>query len=45
MAKVLSMGGEGLMLKDPDCFYITKRTDRLQKVKKFDDDEAIVISH
>lgn len=45
MGRVLDMGGEGLMLKDPSCSYINKRSDKLLKVKKFDDDEAVVIAH
>ena len=35
----------GLMLKDPDSDYIRKRSDKLLKVKKFDDAEAEVIAH
>ena len=45
MERVLLLNGEGLMLKDPNCKYITKRTDKLVKVKKFDDEEAEVIGH
>lgn len=33
------------MLKDPKSFYIPKRSDKLLKVKKFDDAEAEVIAH
>ena len=33
------------MLKDPKCEYINKRTNRLLKVKKFEDAEAEVIAH
>ena len=45
MDRVLKLNGEGLMLKDPRCSYITKRTEKLVKVKKFDDAEAEVIAH
>ena len=45
MDKVLKLNGEGLMLKDPESFYEKKRSKKLLKVKKFDDDEAIVIGH
>lgn len=33
------------MLKDPNSKYEQKRSDRLVKVKKFDDTEATVIGH
>lgn len=39
------IGGEGMMIKDPNCKYEGKRSDRLLKVKKFDDAEATVIGH
>jgi DNA ligase-1 len=39
------MNGEGLMLKDPESFYEKKRSNKLLKVKKFDDAEAIVTGH
>jgi DNA ligase-1 len=45
MEKVLKMSGEGLMIKDPNSLYERKRSDKLLKVKKFDDAEAIVIGH
>lgn len=45
MNRVLKLNGEGLMLKDPKCAYIQKRTDKLVKVKKFEDAEAEVIAH
>lgn len=38
-------GGEGLMLRDPDSFYETKRSKKLLKVKIWDDAEALVIEH
>lgn len=33
------------MIKDPDSVYERKRSDKLLKVKKFDDAEAIVVAH
>lgn len=43
--RVTATGGEGVMIKDPNCKYENKRSDRLLKVKKFDDAEATVIGH
>jgi len=34
-----------MMIKDPDSKYENKRSDKLLKVKKFDDAEATVIGH
>ena len=45
MDKVLGEKGEGIMLKDPESKYEHRRSDRLLKVKKFDDTEALVIGH
>jgi DNA ligase-1 len=45
MDRVLKMDGEGLMLKDPESKYERRRSEKLLKVKKFDDSEAIVIGH
>lgn len=45
MDEVIALKGEGLMLKDPKSKYEQKRSDRLVKVKKFDDTEATVIGH
>ena len=42
---VLALGGEGLMLRHPSAPYRGGRTADLLKVKKFHDDEAIVIRH
>lgn len=39
---VLSKGGEGLMLRDPDSLYQQKRSKTLLKVKPSDDAEAII---
>lgn len=45
MEAVLAQGGEGMMVKDPECDYIRKRTNKLLKVKKFQDTEATVVGH
>ena len=34
-----------MMIRDPDSKYEGKRSDTLLKVKKFDDAEAVVLSH
>ena len=43
--KVTGAGGEGVMIKDPNSNYENKRSDKLLKVKKFEDAEATVIGH
>ena len=43
LEKVLHLSGEGLMLRNPESFYERKRSTNLLKVKKFLDDEALVI--
>lgn len=43
MDKIMSLHGEGLMIKDPKCRYEHRRSDKLLKVKKFLDAEAKVI--
>jgi DNA ligase-1 len=43
--RVTDAGGEGVMIKDPKSSYENRRSDKLLKVKKFDDAEAIVIGH
>jgi len=45
MDKVLAQKGEGLMIKDPNSYYESCRSEKLLKVKKFDDTEAVVIGH
>ena len=45
MERVLKLDGEGIMLKDPASLYERRRSEKLLKVKKFDDSEAIVIGH
>ena len=45
MERILKLDGEGIMLKDPSSLYERRRSEKLLKVKKFDDAEAIVIGH
>src|SRR5262249_49367818 len=45
LARVESLGGEGLMLRQPQSNYVAGRSSTLLKVKSFKDDEAIVIAH
>jgi len=45
MMKVLEKGGEGLVLREPDLFWIPKRNDSLLKVKPSEDSEAIVTGY
>ena len=45
MDRVIKLGGEGIMIKDPKSKYEGKRSDFLLKVKKFDDAEAIVTGY
>ena len=43
--RVEKLGGEGMMLREPQSYYEHRRSKTLLKVKKFDDDEATVIGH
>ena len=43
--QLTSQGAEGVMLKDPTSMYEQTRSNSLLKVKKFEDDEAVVIGH
>lgn len=43
--RVVSEGGEGLMLRRPESKYETRRSPTLLKVKPFDDAEATVLAH
>ena len=45
LARVESLGAEGLMLRQPQSTYVAGRSATLLKVKSFKDDEAIVIAH
>jgi len=43
--RVVRLGGEGLMLRQPGSLYEPRRSPTLLKVKPFDDAEATVIGH
>jgi DNA ligase-1 len=45
LARVEALGGEGVMLRQPQSKYAVGRSAMLLKVKSFKDDEAIVIAH
>lgn len=45
LKEIEKLGGEGLMLRDPDSMYEPFRSKTLLKVKSFYDAEAIVIGH
>src|SRR5690606_23190444 len=45
LAQIEALGGEGLMLRQPQSLYVAGRSATLLKVKTFKDDEAVVIAH
>ncbi|RUS90466.1 hypothetical protein EGW08_001734 [Elysia chlorotica] len=45
LTRVLNIGGEGLMIRQPNSIYEPTRSKTLLKIKKFYDAEAIVIAH
>lgn len=45
LQRIESLGGEGLMLRQPGSKYVAGRSSTLLKVKTFHDAEAIVIGH
>lgn len=45
LEKVLSLGAEGLMLRQPGSLYEPRRSSSLLKVKRFFDEEAEIIAH
>jgi DNA ligase-1 len=45
LARVETLGGEGLMLRQPKSLYVAGRSATLLKVKSFKDDEAVVVAH
>jgi DNA ligase-1 len=45
LARVESLGGEGLMLRQPGSKYVAGRSSTLLKVKRFHDAEAVVTGH
>ena len=42
LEKIISLKGEGIIIKNPKLAYINKRNENILKVKKFYDDEGIV---
>jgi DNA ligase-1 len=45
LARIESLGGEGLMLRQPGSKYVAGRSTTLLKVKTFHDAEAVVVGH
>lgn len=45
LAAVEALGGEGLILRQPQSAYIVGRSNAILKVKTFQDAEAVVIAH
>ncbi|PWU10049.1 MAG: DNA ligase [Verrucomicrobia bacterium] len=45
LARIESLGGEGLMLRQPGSKYVAGRSSTLLKVKSFRDAEAVVVGH
>lgn len=43
MKRVVDMGGEGMMIRDPKSMYEYRRSNTMLKVKQSHDDEAVVI--
>jgi DNA ligase-1 len=45
LKRIEQLGGEGLIVRDPDARYEAGRSMQILKVKNFDDAEAIVVAH
>ena len=45
LANVISMKGEGLMLREPESLYVPKRSKTLLKVKQWQTADGIVVGH
>jgi DNA ligase-1 len=45
LAQIESLGGEGLMIRQPQSKYVVGRSSTLLKIKSFLDDEATVVAH
>ena len=43
--RIVAIGGEGVMLRDPHAHYESGRSTSLLKVKRFHDAEAVVVGH
>lgn len=45
LRRIEALGGEGLIVRNPDALYATGRSNDILKVKSFFDAEAVVIGH
>ena len=45
LARIEQLGGEGLIVRDPEALYLAGRRPEILKVKSFQDAEAVVIEH
>ncbi len=45
LAEIEKAGGEGVILRDPNTSYVSKRTDSYLKLKSYQDDECTVTEH
>lgn len=45
LQRIRALGGEGLMVRDPNAFYEAGRSSSIYKIKPYQDDEAVVIAH
>jgi len=45
LARIERLGGEGLIVRDPEALYLAGRRPEILKVKSFQDSEAVVIAH
>jgi DNA ligase-1 len=45
LARIERLGGEGLIVRDPEAGYLAGRRPEILKVKSFQDEEAVVIGH
>ena len=43
--RITKLGGEGLIIRDPNAYYSSGRSQSIFKIKPFYDDEAVVIGH
>jgi len=45
MAEIVAGGGEGIIVRNPQTFWVPNRTHNLLKMKPFIDDEAVVVGY
>lgn len=45
LARIERLGGEGLIVRDPEAEYLVGRRPEILKVKSFEDGEAMVVGH